>query len=80
MTINNDIQSIVSTIVDTLQADASLNAQDREDLLHDVETLKIQLAKNKKDKSFIEGILSNLSNLSSIASLVLQLRALIQGI
>ena len=80
VTINNDIQSIVSTIVDTLQADASLNAQDREDLLHDVETLKIQLAKNKKDKSFIEGILSNLSNLSSIASLVLQLRALIQGI
>lgn len=80
VTINNDIQSIISTIADTLKADASLNAQDREDLLHDIETLNIQLAKNKKDRSFIDGILSNLSNVSSIASLVLQLGGLIQGL
>jgi len=80
VTINNDIRSIISTIVDTLKADASLNAQDREDLLHDIETLKIQLAKNKKNRSFIDDILSNLSNVSSIASLVLQLGGLIQGL
>ena len=77
VTINNDIQGIISTIINALKADASLSAQDREDLLHDIEILKIQLSKNKKDKTFIESILGNLSNVSSIASFVLQLGSLI---
>jgi len=79
VTINNDIQGIISTIINALKADAFLSAQDREDLLHDIEILKIQLSKNKKDKTFIESILGNLSNVSSIASFVLQLGRLIQG-
>lgn len=73
-----EIGSIIDQLVTTLKSDLSVSPQVKEDLLHDVESLESQLAKNNKDKNLIERILSNLSSVSSIASLVLKLKDLLE--
>lgn len=76
--LSNDIQHIITQIINTLNKDASLSPADREDLLHDVETLKGQLSKNKKDRTLIERVLSNLSGVASIGSFVTNLYPIIK--
>lgn len=71
--LSNDIQNILSEIIDALRRDSSLSNSEREDLLHDVETLRGQLSKNKKDRSLIERVLSNLSGVASIGSFITNL-------
>lgn len=71
--LSNDIQNILSQIIDALNRDLSLSNSDREDLLQDVESLRGQLSKNKKDRTLIERILNNLSSIASIGSFVTNL-------
>lgn len=72
--INEDIGGVISQIINALQNDNSLNNHEREDLLRDVEILKIQLSKNTKDKGYIDSLISKLSDIASISSLIIQLK------
>lgn len=75
--INKDIEGIISQIIGALQKDDSINSNERDDLLRDIEVLKIQLSKNKKDKGHIDSLLSKLSEIASISSLIIQLKDVI---
>ena len=72
-----DTKDILDRIVAILQTDSSLSEDDRQDSLQDVESLKMQLSKKKKDKGTMEKIIGSLEKVGPIASLAIKLLELI---
>ena len=74
---NEALDEVLDKMMRTVQADPVLSKEQITDILHDINTLKLQLNKSNRNKSFITAILSTLGNISSIASFVGQVSQLI---
>ncbi len=64
------LEAILAEMVSAVEGESALEPSARGDLLSDIETLKIQLAKRKKDTAIITAVLSNLSQVPAVAPLV----------
>jgi len=73
----SEVTALLKKISETLEMDSSQTKEIIEDALKDIESLKVQLNKNEKNKTVIESLLGMLSNISSISSFVAQLWPLI---
>jgi hypothetical protein len=77
-TMGRAVEAILADIEDSLKRDNTVGAEIKKDLLADVETLRIQMARNMKNKAVIEAVLGNLFSISSLAPLVTGLKSIIQ--
>jgi hypothetical protein len=73
------VEAILADIEDNLKRDNTVGAEIKRDYLADVDTLRIQMARNVKNKGVIEAILSNLSGIPSVAPLVTGLKSIVQA-
>lgn len=64
------VNAILEDIEDMLERDNSISTELRTDLVSDLATLKIQMARNVKNKAVIQAMLENLSGIPSVAPLV----------
>ncbi len=72
-TIEGAIQDVLARIKGTIALDTTLEKSVRDDLLGDVETLTIQVAKTKVNKVIVESTLKSLSQLPSLQPLTEEL-------
>lgn len=73
------VEAILGEMGDHLRRDASIGAEIKKDLLSDVETLRIQMARKVKNRAVIEAILDNLSGIPSVSPFVAALKSLVQA-
>jgi len=71
------VEAILGDIEDMLGRDPSVTQEVKKDMLSDLATLKIQMARNVKSKAVIGAILENLSGIPSIAPLLTALKCII---
>jgi len=71
------VEAILSDMEDMLARDPSVTQEVRRDMLSDLATLKIQMARNVKSKAVIGAILENLSGIPSIAPLLTALKCIV---
>jgi hypothetical protein len=76
--INRAVEAILADIEDNLKRDSSVEAELRHDLMADLETLRLQMKKQVKNKTIIEAILNNLEALPSVAPLAAGLKSIVQ--
>lgn len=74
------IEAILGDMGDQLRNDASIGAEIKKDLLADVETLRLQMARKAKNRAVIEALLDNLSGTPSVSPLVAALKSIVQAI
>jgi hypothetical protein len=79
LTMGRAVEAILSAIEDTLKRDNTVGAEIKRDLLADVETLRIQISRNVKNKAAIEAILSDFSGIPSVTPLVTGLKSIVQA-
>jgi hypothetical protein len=75
--ISRAVEAILSDMEDNLKRDNSVGAEIRQDLLADLETLRLQMKKQVKNKTVIEAILDNLSRVPSVAPLAAGLKNIV---
>ena len=63
------LDAVLAEMVTTVENEATLGPAARRDLFTDIETLKIQLSKQTKNKAIIMAILDNLANVAGLAPL-----------
>ncbi len=73
------VTAIIDDIADILERDNSVSAELRTDLVSDLATLKIQVARNVKNKAVIQAMLENLSGIPSVAPLVTALNCIVDA-
>lgn len=73
------VEAILADIEELLERDNRLGAEIKKDLLADVDTLRIQMARNVKNKAVIEAILSDFSGIPSVAPLATGLNSIVQA-
>ncbi len=73
------VSAILDDIQDILERDNSVSAELRTDLVSDLATLKIQMARNVKNKAVIQAVLENLSGIPSVAPLVTALNCIMDA-
>jgi len=71
------VEAILTDMEDMLARDSSVTQEVKRDLLSDLATLKIQMARNVKSKAVIGAILENLSGIPSVAPLLTALKCII---
>jgi hypothetical protein len=71
------VAAILSDIEDVLQGEESVATETKKDLLADLATIKIQMARSVKNKAVIEAVLDDLSGIPSIAPLVTALNCIV---
>ena len=71
------VEAILSDMEDMLARDPGVTQEVKRDLLSDLATLKIQMARNVKSKAVIGAILENLSGIPSIAPLLTALKSIV---
>ena len=71
------VDAILGDIEDMLGRDPSVTREVKKDMLSDLATLRIQLARNVKSKAVIGAILENLSGIPSIAPLLTALKCIV---
>lgn len=75
---NANESTLIEQMFSALAKDKALSDAEREDARRDLEILKLQLSKSKKDSNFISSTLSNLANIATLAPFATQiLKALI---
>ena len=67
------VANLIEEIGKVLRADPTLSPEDRADASNDLESLKAQLVKTKKNPGMITSLIENLKTYSSVYSLVLKL-------
>ena len=75
--ISPTVEEVLQAIVHQLEQDSSISQDRLADALQDIETIRLQLSKTRKNESLIHSVLGNLADISSIGSLVTQLAQLI---
>lgn len=83
--VSNTIQSIssgnyldlISKMAEVIKNDTSLSDLEIEDVLKDIEALKLQCGKTSMNRTVVSGLLEHLSNVSSIGSLILQIKSIL---
>jgi flagellar biosynthesis regulator FlaF len=73
------VSAILDDIQDMLERDNSVSAELRTDLVSDLATLKIQVARNVKNKAVIQAMLENLSGIPSVTPLVTALNCIVDA-
>jgi hypothetical protein len=73
------VRAILEDIEDMLERDESVSAELRTDLVSDLATLKIQMARNVKNKAVIQAMLENLTGIPSVAPLVTALNCIMDA-
>jgi len=73
------IEAILLDIEDVLERDTAVGIELRKDVLSDLATLRIQMARNVKNKAVISAILENLSGIPSIAPLLTALDCIVSA-
>jgi hypothetical protein len=68
--VNSTVTGQIEKIVQTLQGDSSLSAEELNDALLDIESLKNQLQRSNPDRSLLDRILTHLGDIASIGSFV----------
>ena len=71
---------ILESILAILNADSAISEDDRQDAIQDVESLKIQLGKKKKDCGTIEKIVNALEKVGPVASLATKILELVSKV
>jgi hypothetical protein len=71
------VEAILADIEDILDRDPHVSAETRKDVFSDLATLKIQMARNVKNKAVIGAMLESLAAIPSIAPLVTALNCIV---
>lgn len=71
------VEAILTDMEDMLGRDSNVTQEVKRDMLSDLATLKIQMARNVKSKAVIGAILENLSGIPSIAPLLTALKCIV---
>jgi len=77
ISILNEWENILNKMNETINKDNSLEQEEKQDIIADCETLKLQMNKKSRNKELINSILNKLGNFTSIASFVVQLSQMI---
>jgi hypothetical protein len=72
------VEAILEDIKDFLERDDTVATEVKKDLLSDLDTLKIQMERNVKNRQIINVVLDNLSSIPSIAPLVNGLNCIVE--
>jgi hypothetical protein len=72
------MEAILEDIEEMLARDDAVSTEAKEDLLSDLETIKIQMDRTVRNRQIIDVVLDNLSRVSSVAPLVTGLKHIIE--
>lgn len=75
-----EIRSLLAAIEAAIRANTDIGERRREAALSDVAVLNSELAREQPRKPVVDSILATLRDISSIASLIMQLQALLPGL
>ena len=73
------IEAILADMEDMVERDRAIGAETRQDVLADLATLRLQLARNVKNRQVINAILADLSAIPTIMPLVTGLRCIAEA-
>jgi hypothetical protein len=71
------VEQIVSKIIETLQTDPTLNEEQREDGLSEIEIVSLQLNAAERNEPLLAWALESLERILSLNSLVKELRTIV---
>ena len=77
--IHPEAESLLRQMIDATRKDPSLSDNEKNDILHDIDSIKNQLLKNNKDHTMIKSILMRLSQIASIGSFAINAYRLFYG-